>query len=284
MRADRLTDRVVVHGEGPVWSPDWPGPRWVDMMAGDICELHTQTGQLRRRHVGPVACVVRPRANGGWLVAGEHDVLLSDDSDLMAPLHPFAQVIGDPDVRLNEGGCDPSGDLLIGSMAYDERTDGGELYRVRRDGSVSVEVSPVSISNGLGWTADGARAYYADSPTRRVDQFDQDPERGLVNRRPLAPITGTDGIPDGLCVDTEGGFWVALYGGGAVRHYSAAGELDDEIGVDATNVTAVAFGGDNLRRLFITTSRMDKPDDPGAGCLYTAEVSVPGCPVLPFRA
>lgn len=284
MHADRLTDSVVVHGEGPVWSPDWTGPRWVDMMAGDVCELNTRSGELRRRHVGPVAAVVRPRANGGWLIAGEHEVLLCDDADLMAPLRPFAHVIDDPRVRLNEGGCDPGGDFMVGSMAYDEHQDGGALYRVQTDGHVSVEVSPVSISNGLGFSPDGSRALYVDSPTKRIDQFDRDPARGLVNRRPFAEITDTDGIPDGLCVDMDGGVWVALYGGSAIRHYSADGVLDEQVEVDARHVTAVAFGGDELRRLFITTSRLADADDAGGGCLYTLEVSVPGCPVLPFGA
>ena len=50
-------------------------------------------------------------------------------------------------------------------------------------------------------------------------------------------------------------------------------------------MTACAFGGDGLDRLFITTSRENLPDDvkPASGSLYVAEVGVTGLAPLPFR-
>jgi sugar lactone lactonase YvrE len=63
-------------------------------------------------------------------------------------------------------------------MAYDERPGGGAVYRVSPDIRSSNCFSPVSISNGVQWSADGTRVYYIDTPTRRVDVFDVDPETG----------------------------------------------------------------------------------------------------------
>jgi len=285
MRATRLTDRVTHHGEGPVWSPGWRGVRWVDMMAGAIGELDAD-GTVHRREVGDkVAAVVRPRTRGGWLVAREHDVAVTESVALDAPLRPLVSVLDDDAVRLNEGGCSPAGDFYIGSMGYGAPVGAGDLSRIRPDGTVSVVVPEVTISNGLDWSPDGSRAYYVDTRTDRIDVFDADPEHGLVNRRPFVEITDTPGHPDGLCVDSAGGVWVALFGGSAVRHYDADGTLDQVIEVDARQVTAVTTGGPDLTTLFITTSReglTDDRDDPAAGSLFTAEAGTPGQPVRAF--
>src|SRR5471030_1282004 len=97
--------------------------------------------------------------------------------------------------------------------------------------------------------------YYGDSLTFRVDVFDFDVDAGLITkRRPFVSLAPADGTPDGLAVDNEGGVWVALYGGGAVRRYGPDGELDRVVAVPAKNVTACCFGGHDGRSLFVTTA------------------------------
>ena len=87
-----------------------------------------------------------------------------------------------------------------------------------------------------------------------------------------------------MTVDEEGGVWVALYGGGAVRRYTPEGMLDEVIEAPVKQVTACTFGGSDLDQLFITTSREDlKPgEDPLAGSLFRAAVGVAGLPVREF--
>ena len=87
-----------------------------------------------------------------------------------------------------------------------------------------------------------------------------------------------------MTVDEEGGVWVALANGGAVRRYTPAGVLDEVIEVPAKKVTACTFGGPNLDELFITTSRegLEPGEDPLAGSLFRAEVGVAGLPVREF--
>ena len=73
---------------------------------------------------------------------------------------------------MNEGGCDPDGRFYCGSMAYDQRPGGAALYRLDPDGSTRVVLEGVTVSNGLDWSPDGARAYYNDTATYRVSVFD----------------------------------------------------------------------------------------------------------------
>ena len=184
-------------------------------------------------------------------------------------------------MRMNDGGCDPDGRFYCGSMAYDQSAGAAALYRLDPDRSVHVVLEGLTISNGLEWSPDGARAYYVDTATRRLDVFDYDLASGLSGRRPLVEIGGD---PDGLTVDARGGVWVALCGGGAVHGYTPEGGLAEVVDVPTPKVTACTFGGPRLDELYITTSRehVDPADDPLAGALFRAEVGVAGLPARGF--
>ena len=252
-QAEQLTDPHAQHGEGPVYSPAWGGLRFVDMLVGDILHLDETTGAVSRWHVGDVAAAFRPRASGGAVIATERDFVVADEID--GPVRSLGEVFGSDRIRFNDGACDPAGNFLCGTMAYDETPGAGTLYRLAPGGQVASVFGDVTISNGLAWTADSSLAYYNDTPTGRVDVFDSDQSGVLVDRRPFVTIDAGVGSPDGLTVDSEGGVWVALWGGHAVRHYSADGALQDVIELPVPKVTACTFGGEHLDQLFITTSR-----------------------------
>ncbi len=281
-RAEQITAADAEHGEGPVWSPTWGGLRWVDMFAGDILHLDTGSGAVRRWHVGTVAAALRPRPPAGAVIATEREFLICDEVD--GPLTGLGPVFSDRSIRFNDGACDPAGNFLCGTMAYDESPGRGTLYRLGPGGSVTVVLDRVSISNGLGWSADSSLAYYIDTPTGRVDVFDSDAGGALVNRRPFVVIDAAAGSPDGLTVDAAGGVWVALWGGSAVRHYSSSGDLEDVVEVPAAKVTACTFGGPDLDELYITTSRHgeDATANPAAGAVFRHLPGVTGQPAQPY--
>ncbi|GAA2738362.1 SMP-30/gluconolactonase/LRE family protein [Actinocorallia aurantiaca] len=280
MRAEQVTDPVAYHGEGPVWSPRWGGLRWVDMLAGDVLSLAAD-GTVGRRHVGAVAAALRPRRGGGAVIGVERGFVLEDADGALASL---PELWSDRGVRMNDGGCDPDGRFYCGSMAYDKSEGAGALYRLDPDGSAAVVLEGVSISNGLEWSPDGARAYYNDTATGRVAVFDYTRESGLTGRRTFAEISPEDGVPDGLTVDAEGAVWVALNGGGRVRRYTSPGVPDGVVELPVPGVTACTFGGARLDELFITTSRegLAPGEEPPAGSLFRAAVGVKGMPARAF--
>jgi len=280
IRSEQLTDPIAYHAEGPVWSERWGGLRWVDMLAGDVLSLAAD-GSIARRHVGGVAACVRPRRGGGAVIGIERGFALAEPDGLLTPL---GELWSDEGVRMNEGGCDPDGRFYCGSMAYDERPGAGALYRLDPDGSTHLIHAGLTISNGLDWSPDGARAFYVDTATQRIDIVDYETGAGLARPRPFVEIDADLGAPDGLAVDREGGVWVALYGGSAVHRYGPDGGLDVVVEVGARQVTACALGGPDLDRLFITTSRenLEPGEDPLAGSLFTVEAGVCGQPVREF--
>ena len=277
MRVEQVTGAVAHHAEGPVWSERWGGLRWVDMLAGDVLSLGAD-GEVERRHVADVVAALRPRSGGGAVLGVERGFALEDAEGRITEL---GELWTDRGLRMNEGACDPDGRFYCGSMAYDKRPGAGSLHRLDQDGSVHVVLRGVTISNGLDWSPDGSRAYYNDTDTQRIDVFDYDPETGLGRRRTFAAMAER---PDGLTVDAEGGVWVALSNGGAVRRYAPDGALDHELELPVTKVTACTFGGDRLEQLFVTTSRDGLPEgaEPQAGSLFCATPGVRGLPVREF--
>lgn len=272
--AQQITPALAEHGEGPVWAASWGGLCWVDMLRGDILQLDPSTGRVRRFNVARVAAAVRPRTSGGVIVAVERGFALADN--LHGPWKETSDIWAEPDVRMNDGGCDPSGNFWCGSMAYDERRGAGSLYRVTPAGDVHAVLDGVTISNGIDWSPDGRTAYYIDSPTQRVDTLTTDDGGITYNRRTAFEILPELGTPDGLTVDADGHVWVALWGGGAVHRYSPTGALEQVITLPVQYVTACTFGGSSLTDLYITTSRLGKDGDVRAGALWLARPGVTG--------
>lgn len=282
--AVRITVPFAYHGEGPFWDARSGHLLCVDVYAGDVVSVGP-SGRLQRYPVpSPAVTVIRRRACFGFVIGTEHGVVLADDE--LSVFESAAEIVHHPAVRTNDGGCDPLGGFVIGTMSTDGQRDLGAVYRVSPDGHVAKILAPVSISNGVQWSADGERVYYIDTPTRRVDVFDVDARTGAWSgRRPHIRIPDDHGFPDGMAIDEAGGLWIAMWGGGAINHYDAAGRLVERIRVPGVSqVSACAFGGANRDTLFITTSREGLPDESesDAGAVFAVATAVRGAAQAEF--
>jgi sugar lactone lactonase YvrE len=277
-----LTPGVCEHAEGPVWDVRAGVLRYVDMLRGDVM-TYRPDGDLARIHVADVVAALRPRRDGGWVLALERDIAVTEPGTWVP--RTIATVIDGPGIRFNDGGCDAAGGFLCGTMAYDKSPGTAELFRLAPDGSVTRIFGDVTISNGFCLDPTGSLAYYVDTPTARIDVFDVGADGStLSNRRPFVAIEPGAGFPDGLTVDADGGVWVALFGGGAVRGYGPDGRLQTIVDIATPDVTACAFGGPGMRDLYITTTqeRVRPPDEPLAGALFHVVPGPVGLPPRPY--
>jgi sugar lactone lactonase YvrE len=166
-------------------------------------------------------------------------------------------------------------------MAFAATPNAGSLYRYDPDGTVTRALGEVTISNGIGWSANDRTMYYIDS-TEGIDTFEFEPESGRISgRRRLVTIEPSVGLPDGMTVDATGHIWVAIWGGGRVRQYTPAGELKREIRLPVSQVTNVAFGGQDYADLYITSARVGLGADrlsqePLAGACFVCRPGVQG--------
>jgi sugar lactone lactonase YvrE len=280
MDVEVVTRAADTLGEGPVWIGASRQLLRVDIHAPALV-LRDGAGERRRRvtqHVG----FALPTAAGG-IVAGVGRTL-QRFADLEAEPEPLATVEPDrPGNRFNDAAIDARGRLWAGTMSVAREPGTAALYRIEPDRPPNAVISGATISNGLDWSLDATRLYYIDSPTQRIDAIDFDLDRGsLGRRRPFVAIEPADGLPDGLCVDAEGGIWVALFGGGALRRFLPSGALDAHVTLPVAHPTSLAFGGPDLRELFVTSAR--RTEDPLAGSLLRLRPGVAGRPTTAFGA
>lgn len=274
-------------GEGPVWDDAAGELLWVDIPVGLIHRWRPGTSTVATIAADQPVGAVALRRTGG-LVAAVRDgfALVDEETGELERLRPVE--IDRAENRMNDGKCDSAGRFWAGTMSEDMRPGAGSLYRLDPDLTVTTVLSGVSVSNGLGWSPDDRTMYYVDSLERAIDAFDFDAQRGkLSNRRRLVAIEAEDGMPDGMAVDSAGFVWVALWGGGAVRRYGPAGELDSVVRLPATQVSSCTFGGADLRDLYVTSasrglSADDRRRQPDAGAVFRVRVDVPGVPAARF--
>jgi sugar lactone lactonase YvrE len=268
-------------GEGPTWDSRTGTLIWIDILAPEIHRWNPSTGRNETssapQHVG----AAKPRASGGLVVNLRDGVAIVDTAGEYRWLVYWAR----DEVRGNDAAVDAAGRLWAGTMRYDSAEGGGWLARVEPDGKASMVLEKVTISNGVGWSPDNTRMYFADTPTGLLDVFDYDLATGAVtSRRHLVDV---DGSPDGLCVDADGCVWVALWGAGQVRRYTPDGTLDRTITVPASQTTACCFGGDRLTDLYITTARVGLSDQelaeqPLSGSVFVVPDAGTGMPSTTF--
>lgn len=281
MSRPRLDVAVREHaalGEGPTWDAATGRLIWVDILAARVHTYDPATGRrtvmATEQHVG----AAKPRAGGGLVVNLRDGIGLYDVDGAFRWLVHDAE----PGRRGNDAAVAPDGALWAGTMRYDESEVGGSLTRVAPDGAATRVLPLVACSNGIGWSPDGRLMYYIDTATRRIDVFDVHGEQ-VVDRRPFATVEEGAGFPDGLTVDAEGAVWVALWDGAALRRYTADGVLDRTVTLPVLRPTACAFGGRDLRDLYISTARegLDAPH-PLSGSLLVLPDAGQGMPGTAF--
>lgn len=260
-------------GEGPVWDAAHGRLIWIDIRLNRLYFTQVDTGKTTHRDLpGSPGCAALTRDGDIVVAIGQALVRLTDGGGTrtIAALPP-----GNAG-RFNDGKPDAAGRLWVGTATADGSFDCA-LWRFDPVQGFARQVTAVSMSNGLGWSRDGRRMYYVDSLTHRVDVLDHDPRAGrLSGRRPLAHVP-EDQLPDGLCVDAEGGIWLAVWGGGCVLHLSPDGKVVGRVDLPTPLVTSCAFGGRDLKTLYITTAR-ENDDDRAAGRLFAADVGAAGAP------
>jgi sugar lactone lactonase YvrE len=265
-------------GEGPFWDDLRGELLRVDISRGLVHGWNPSTGAAWRRECDGEVGAALPRAGAEGLVLAVGRRIVVDDQVL-------AHVEDDrPGNRFNDCKCDPAGRLWAGTMSGEDAPGEASLYRLAPGAEIERVISGTTISNGLGWSPAGDRMYFIDSTTHRVDVFDYDAGSGEISgRRAFAEMEPSDGLPDGMTVDSEGGVWVCLFGGGALRRYGVDGALEAHLELPVTNPTSPVFGGPDLRTLYVTSARHNLSEEqlagePLAGAVLALEPGVAGLP------
>ena len=277
-------------GESPLWHPDEQVLYWVDIPGLQLNRYNPVTGHHDEWHFTAEPACCAPLLGGGLLL-GMRDGLWRFDTRTgerhrlaPPPYNPAAQ-------RFNDGKADAQGRFWVGTID-DARLPQAALYRWS-NGELDRVADGITVSNGLGFSPDGATLLWADTKAHVVYAFDLDVASGGLSRRRVfkqfsartegQPLSSYGGRPDGAAMDTEGAYWVAMFEGQRLLRIAPDGHVLRELALPVRCPTMPCFGGADLRTLYITTSREKRPDEelaaqPLAGCVLQLLVDVPGLP------
>ncbi len=260
---------------------------WVDILGQRIFCLDLESGAKRIWPTPETVGCTFERHNGDILALLRHSIVRLDPAT-----GEFATVVSFPQEpagnRFNDGTVGPDGRLWACSMDFDFQEPTGRLY------SLGADLLPVEadddyiVANGPAFSPDGSRLYINETMKGEIFVCDVDTVTGLPsNKRLFAALPEGDGLPDGICVDADGGLWVAIVTGGRVRRYRPDGTIDIEIEVPSPTVTSVGFGGRDNRTLFITTGTILMDEEtlaahPLSGSLFSVEVPYQGLDMPAF--
>jgi sugar lactone lactonase YvrE len=276
----RLDERLPLNnlGEGACWDEGLQTLWWVDTNENLIHRYDMAAKIHAEVATGLPVSFVFPDVNGSVL-AGLADGLYRIDAEtaeqtLIAPLHL------PEDHRLNDGKLDPVGRLWVGTInSAPQPSASAALYRVGPDGFEEIE-GGYTNANGKVWSLDAKIMYHADTSRGTIWQYDYDVDSGMLsNRRVFVHVP--DGHPDGLAIDREGTVFAAMYGGSHVAAFDVRGNESFRIDLPVPNPTSCAFGGEGLKRLFITTAFDGMSDEaiaeaPLSGSIFVVDLEVGG--------
>jgi sugar lactone lactonase YvrE len=275
-------------GEGAIWHPQKEALLWVDITGGKVFMYKPHQGMLHNISLESMVGTVVPATGKFMAVAaqetGIYGITENEELKLLAGFPKDAEA----NVRFNDGKCDPAGRFWVGTMSKTEQENAGKLYMLKGN-SLEVKQPNVTISNGIVWDTNKNLMYYIDTPTQSIFAYNYAPETGEIsNRRVVVEVPKEMGSPDGMSIDAEGKLWVAHWGGyGVYRWDPKSGELMGKIEVPAPNVTSCAFGGKDLKTLYITTAREGLSKEqleeyPLSGSLFVTKTKSKGTPAFVF--
>ena len=267
-------------GEGPVWVERDKALWFVDIKRKKVHRFDPADGGQASWDTPEQTGFLLPAAGGGF-VAGTQSGLYRFEPE-SGGFAPIVEVEADlPDNRINDGVVDPSGRIWFGTMDNKEKSPTGRFYRFEGGRVADAGLPQVTITNGPAVSPDGRILYHVDTLAGLIHACDINEDGSLGPSRPFAHIPNSEGYPDGPTVDAEGCVWIGLYFGWEARRYSPAGELIGRISFPASNITKIAFGGEDMRTIYATSARQGlKPDQlagqPEAGSLFAVRTEVPG--------
>lgn len=280
MKIEVFDDRVCVLGEGPLWHPVRRQFFWFDILGHKL---------LSRTEDGPEEWTFDEAVSAaGWvnedtlLIASETALwrldLISNNRERVVALEANNKTS-----RSNDGRADPQGGFWIGTMGFNAEHAEGAIYRYFK-GELRKLFPNITIPNAICFAPEGDCAYFTDTPTRQVMRVSLDAE-GWPAAEPevFLDLTAAGLNPDGAVVDKDGTVWLAQWGASRVAAYARNGDFVMAIDLPAEQISCTAFGGADLRALYVTSAAEGLSQDlidraPHQGKTFVIEKVGPGHP------
>lgn len=269
-------------GECPRWNVIEQNWYWVDISGQVFYRYITATEKLEQRELNfQPACFAFTEENAIILTSSQGIYRLDDfhgELDLIA--NPEQHI---PDNRFNDGTPTPEGDFIIGSIGNGKEPDGTTYRLAKTNSTYSTKIieENFTIINGQAFSPCGNFYYLTDTPTQVIYRQSYDKTSNSLGPKEVFYRCKPDEYPDGAAVDIDGNYWVAMYGSSKISIITPEGNKLKDIKLPASQPTMVAFGGENLNQLLVTTAAQWLPEDqkikePDAGSVFIMDTEIVG--------
>ena len=276
---EKIWDGAALLGESPLWDHRENCLYWLDIensllyrQNGDGTDttsisLPAPTGSIALWH------------EGGLIAAlGQGLSLIDTESGIVTPLAPS---LATEDCLMNDGKADRAGNFIFGAKHLLESDAVAGHWRYHT-GQITQQNQRFVVFNGPAFSPAGDRIYFADSPSQKIMTASYDPDRGITSKPDLfVQLSGNDGYPDGMTVDSEGYLWNAQWDGWVITRYSPDGTVDRKIDMPVRRPTSLCFGGPDFKTLYVTSASTrltpeELAENPDAGALFKIDLDIAG--------
>jgi sugar lactone lactonase YvrE len=288
LRFELFVDAGCELAESPVWDDRRRRLWWVDIPRGALHVADEAAGSRQVWHFDSPLASLGLCESGGLILAFADRVALWDpDRPLLTTL--WERPASGVPMRFNDGKVGPDGCFWVGAMDLRaEKQPVAALWRIRPDGKAEEKCSGIRVSNGLAWSKDGRIMLHSDSRGPWIDCWDFDPATGsIAGGERLADLDEGTGRPDGGACDMAGSYWSCGVSAGRLNRFALDGTLLSSHGFPVPCPTMPAFGGSDLRTLYVTSHRENFAAErlaaaPLSGAVFRAEAPAAGVPVHRF--
>jgi len=215
----------------------------------------------------------------GWLPDDRLLIVSMEDCSLLRLDHERLTLHADlsslATFYCNDMVVDKKGRAYVGNFGFDyfntKPFNPAEIIIVEPSGATKIVAKNMAFPNGTVITPDYNTLIVGESFAARLTAFNIMEDGSLIDRRIWANLKSL--APDGICLDDEGGIWIAAPGRHRVVRVLEGGKITDKVKVK-TDAYACMLGGPDRDILFIATSTHEringkiefvKVDIPGAG-------------------
>lgn len=289
MKVDVFDERICSLGEGPCAVGFINADvSWVDIEGSKVLTRNLITEVSDQFSTNENVGFAIPRTLGGYVLGTNNGPIFRNADGTQTPflrLSDLEPLTSQMAIRWNDAKVSPSGNLWFGTMGYEMMRGTSSLFKydVKRLTTTKI-LTDLTISNGMDWSDDGGTFYFIDSVRQGVNAFTVNNDE-LSEERMVIEIAQDEGAPDGMCMDSDGGLWVALWGGSQLRRYDTRDhyKLSQVIKLPAAFVTSCAFAGENLETLIITSAQNGQADgSKESGMTFCMTPGVTGRPCRTF--
>jgi sugar lactone lactonase YvrE len=256
MDIEIIADDGNLCGEGPLWDEREESLYWTDITGRKFYRYLWREPRRELLSEGFQVGGFSRQEDGGFVVTNNHGIWLWRPGEEPVLL---AKEANGQECVMNDCSADPEGRVYSGSWHLDDagQSSPSFLFRVDPDGTVHVVDDGICFSNGIAFSPDATTMYFADTVARVIYAYDwRRCDGALSNRRVLARIDPSEGLPDGLSVDAEGYVWCAHWFGGCVSRFDPDGKRERVLKFPAAQTSSVAFGGPELDEMYVTSAAL----------------------------